>query len=98
MAPTLSTTSTTWPRRKKLLAAAGYTNGLYSKSWTANTTTFGSSFNNQVEVLEAWSKEVGLRLDRTLLEYNQPNYFYRVRDAQGRFEGLGYRLGVPTPG
>jgi ABC-type transport system substrate-binding protein len=68
---------------KKLLAAAGYPNGLEILS------NYQPNDSQQVQVLEDMSRAVGFRPHTNLIDYDT-QYGPRFRDGRGKFEGWAY--------
>jgi ABC-type transport system substrate-binding protein len=79
---------------KKLLAAAGYANGLNVVSNHITTPNYGADWVKQVEVLEGMASEAGFKFTLNPVNFNT-NWVPEFREAKGNFEGLSYR-GVPA--
>jgi ABC-type transport system substrate-binding protein len=72
---------------KKLLAAAGYSNGFDTLSnYVGGPELFPDK--RQFAVLDAMAAEVGIRSKPNLIDYAK-EYIPTIRDAQGQFEGWG---------
>ncbi len=80
---------------KKLLAAAGYANGVDIESHVVSS-GFGPDFDKWVEILEGFAAAAGFRLTPNLIDY-QTNYVPNYRDASGRFAGNAYRALGASP-
>jgi peptide/nickel transport system substrate-binding protein len=80
---------------KKLLAAAGYANGLDVTSSYIAGTQLGADFQKTVEVREEMTRQAGFRTAANLVDYTQ-EYLPKYRDGQGKHEGWTYRSGVPS--
>jgi peptide/nickel transport system substrate-binding protein len=77
---------------KKLLAAAGYPDGIDVTSSYIGGPQLGSDFQRQVGVCDEFSKEAGFRPTAHVIDYTSeyvPNY----RDSNGKFDGWAYRAG-----
>ena len=79
---------------KKLLAAAGYEDGVDVESRYIGGPQLGSNWQTQIEVTEAMAREVGFRPTATLIDY-QKEYGPMIRDGHGQFEGWGYTSSAP---
>jgi ABC-type transport system substrate-binding protein len=80
---------------KKLLAAAGFPNGL-DTTWTYNTTNYGVDWPNKNQVLVPMMQEGGIRAKINPVDYAAeyiPNY-YRGR---GDFDGISVSNGGSRP-
>jgi ABC-type transport system substrate-binding protein len=76
---------------KKLLAAAGHTNGVQSTSnWPP--TGYGTDLGKKVEILEGMALEAGFQMTTNNLPFNGA-WVPQVRDARGNFDGVAYRSG-----
>jgi len=85
---------------KKLLAAAGYPNGLTADlNWTPNQ--YGSRYENTVQILQGLVKEIGLEAKSTPREYTSdyiPNVYYSYTgDSTKGFNGMIYRAELAYP-
>jgi ABC-type transport system substrate-binding protein len=80
---------------KKLLAAAGFPNGLDVVSNEAAGTNYGLAYAPQVEAIHGMVAEAGFNLDR--LQHQAPAPWNAdFRDSHGYFEGVAFRL-TPVP-
>lgn len=80
---------------KKLLAAAGYANGVELQSHVVSS-GFGPDFLKLIEILEGFAAEVGFKLTPHLTDY-QTDYVPNYRDSSGRFSGIAYKSGPASP-
>jgi len=80
---------------KKLLAAAGYSNGVEIKSTFFTSGQNGADYVKFIEVFEGMVGEAGVRLSKNIINYN--DYLDTIRDSWGRYEGLAYKLGPGAP-
>jgi peptide/nickel transport system substrate-binding protein len=80
---------------KKLLAAAGYADGLkFISSYIAGT-QLGPDFQKTVEVRQDMLREVGFDPQTNLIDYTQ-EYLPKYLTSAGKFDGLVYRSGVAS--
>jgi ABC-type transport system substrate-binding protein len=80
---------------KKLLSAAGYSNGFeYTNHWP-NTPAFGAAFPKQVDVIEAFEGELGLKVSSDPIDYNL-KYLPDFVTKRGQHEGICFTLGAVT--
>jgi ABC-type transport system substrate-binding protein len=80
---------------KKLLSAAGYANGFeYTNHWP-NTPAFGAAFPKQVEVIEAFQADLGLKVTSDPIDYNL-KYLPEYVTKRGQHEGVLIALGAVT--
>jgi len=79
---------------KKLLAAAGYTNGIEVKSNYISGPELGSSWQKTIAVTEEMSRAVGFKPTANLIDY-QKEYGPVIRDGHGKFDGWGYTSSAP---
>ncbi|HWO72981.1 MAG TPA: ABC transporter substrate-binding protein [Dehalococcoidia bacterium] len=79
---------------KKLLAAAGFANGLELMSSGPRGTEYGVNFPREVEVREGMQAEIGVRFIPNRIDY-QTEFIPKFRDVNGQFEGVAYRSGPP---
>ena len=77
---------------KKLLAAAGYANGLDVTSSYIGGTQLGSDFQRQCSVTDEFAKEAGFRVKVNIIDYTS-QYLSTYRDGNGKYEGWLYRAG-----
>ena len=80
---------------KKLLAAAGFPNGLDLTSTFISGTQYGVDFARQVEVRQGFNNDAGIRFNNVLIDY-QTEFIPRYRDSNGEFDGIAYRSGPPA--
>ena len=80
---------------KKLLAAAGYANGIEVLSNYISGPELGSDWQKTIQVTEAMAAEVGFRPKANLIDY-QKEYGPVIRDGKGRFDGWGYTSSGPS--
>jgi peptide/nickel transport system substrate-binding protein len=81
---------------KKLLAAAGFPNGIDVTSTFLRGTEYGADFHRQVEVRQGMNTEAGIRFENNPVDY-QTEFIPKFRDSNGNFEGISYRSGPPAP-
>jgi peptide/nickel transport system substrate-binding protein len=77
---------------KKLLAAAGYPNGVSVDSIYIGGTQLGSDFQRRVGVMDTFTQDVGFKVSPKVIDYTA-EYVPILRDSNGKFEGWGYRAG-----
>jgi ABC-type transport system substrate-binding protein len=77
---------------KKLLAAAGYANGVDVISSYNSGPQFGADFQRQVGVCDEFAKEAGFRIKPNLIDYTS-QYLTSYRDSHGKYDGWLYRAG-----
>lgn len=80
---------------KKLLAAAGFANGVNAVSNQIGSTDYGLLYARQIEVIEGMANEVGFTFTKAIHGYTT-NWNPDIRDSRGFFEGLAYRQ-TPIP-
>ncbi|HLF76367.1 MAG TPA: ABC transporter substrate-binding protein [Dehalococcoidia bacterium] len=80
---------------KKLLAAAGYANGVEVQSNHFTTTQFGLAFPKNVEVWEGMIAEAGFKFKKNIIDYS--GEYLALRDTNGKFNGVSYKIGPPAP-
>jgi ABC-type transport system substrate-binding protein len=80
---------------KKLLAAAGFANGLDILSNHFTTGEHGTDFVKLIDLFEGMAGEAGFRFKKNIIPYNQ--YLQSFRDANGAFDGVTYKSGPPAP-
>ena len=80
---------------KKLLAAAGFANGLTVTSNQISDQSYGPLYAKYIEVLEGMTGEAGFKFDKKLQGY-ATNWMPEFRDGHGYFDGVAYRL-TPYP-
>jgi ABC-type transport system substrate-binding protein len=76
---------------KKLVSAAGYTDGVPVTSNSFTTAEYGIDFPKQAEVLEGMAAEAGFKFVKNIVNYNTA-FIPQFRDSKGNFEGLSYKL------
>jgi ABC-type transport system substrate-binding protein len=80
---------------KKLMAAAGFANGVSMDSHEAAGTNYGLNYASQIEVVSQMAAEAGFKFSRQQYAAPAPwNADYR--DSRGYFDGIAYRL-TPVP-
>jgi peptide/nickel transport system substrate-binding protein len=77
---------------KKLLAAAGYPNGVSVSSIYIGGTQLGSDFQRRVGVMDTFTADAGFKVSPRVIDYTA-EYVPILRDSNGKFEGWGYRAG-----
>ena len=75
---------------KKLVAAAGFANGVDVESFHITTAENGVDFPKWVEVLNGMAADAGIRVKTVPVAF--ATEYQRVRDARGNFEGMSQRL------
>jgi ABC-type transport system substrate-binding protein len=80
---------------KKLLAAAGFADGLELTSNHFTTSEHGADFVKLIELWESMTSESGFKYRKNILTYN--DYLRNFRDTQGKWSGVTYKLGPPAP-
>jgi peptide/nickel transport system substrate-binding protein len=80
---------------KKLLAAAGFPNGLEVMA-TAPSTGAGSGITT-IEARQSMNGDAGLKFKTNLIPY-QTDFIPNYRDARGDFEGIAYKGGIEISG
>jgi ABC-type transport system substrate-binding protein len=80
---------------KKLLAAAGYPNGMTLVSSRVAGTQYGANFHKGVEVREGMNAEAGFKFTPNIIDY-QTEFIPNYRDTKGEFEGVSYKSGPPA--
>ncbi len=81
---------------KKLLAAAGFPNGVDVNTYYIATPQYGSTFPNQAEVQAGFARDVGFRVKIDNPDYQTswlPNYYY----GKGNFSGIAIGADNPEP-
>jgi peptide/nickel transport system substrate-binding protein len=73
---------------KKLLAAAGHSNGVQVESITSGS-SYGVDFPKWVDVAEGMAADAGFRFNKTVVPFAE--FGTRYRDVQGKYEGVSYR-------
>jgi peptide/nickel transport system substrate-binding protein len=79
---------------KRLLAAAGFPNGLEVVSHV-NQTGYGADHPKQVEVLDQMAVEAGFKPTIDSVVNYQGDFAPKYRDSQGNFEGWSFKIGAP---
>jgi len=80
---------------KKLLAAAGYANGLEVVSTFISGANYGTDYQRQIEVLQGMNADAGFKFKNNAIDYTS-EFLPKYRDARGQHEGLTYKQG-PRP-
>ena len=80
------------PEAKKLLAAAGYPNGVDVTSSYIGGPQLGADFQRQVGVTDEFAKEAGFRIKVNTIDYTSA-YLTIYRDGNGKYDGWLYRAG-----
>lgn len=78
---------------KKLLAAAGFSNGLDVDANYVTTGQYGPDFNTEIEILLGFIREAGFRSKVVPSNWNG-DWRTKFADSQGDFEGLSFRLAL----
>jgi ABC-type transport system substrate-binding protein len=79
---------------KKLLAAAGYSDGIEVRSNYISGPELGSSWQKQIQVTEDMARQAGFKPTPNLIDY-QREYGPVIRDGHGKFDGWGYTSSAP---
>ena len=80
---------------KKLLSAAGHAAGFeYPSAWP-NFPAFGPNFPRQIEVMDSFNRELGLKPQSVPLDYNI-DYLPKYVTMRGQHEGIAFTLGAVT--
>ena len=80
---------------KKLLAAAGFANGITVASNYVGPEGYGPTTLKHIDVIEGMEAEAGFKFDKKLQSY-AGNWMPEFRDSHGYFDGVAYRL-TPYP-
>lgn len=80
---------------KKLLAAAGFPNGVEIQSNHITTSQLGITFPKDIEIWEGMMAEAGFRFKKNIIDYS--GEYLKIRDTNGDFAGIGYKTGPPAP-
>jgi len=80
---------------KRLLAAAGYANGLPVISNYISGRQLGTDHQKQIQVLEQMAAEAGFQPSANLIDY--VSEYPKFRDGRGKFTGWAY-VSTPAPG
>jgi peptide/nickel transport system substrate-binding protein len=80
---------------KKLMAAAGFPNGVSMDSHEAAGTNYGLNYAPQIEVVNGMAAEAGFKFTRQQYQAPAP-WNAEFRDSRGFFDGIAYRL-TPVP-
>jgi peptide/nickel transport system substrate-binding protein len=80
---------------KKLLAAAGFADGVELISNHFTTSEHGPDFVKLIELWEAMTGEAGFKYKKNIIQYT--DYLRNFRDTQGKWSGVSYKLGPPAP-
>jgi peptide/nickel transport system substrate-binding protein len=81
---------------KKLLAAAGFPNGVDVESIQASNSTYGIDYPKWIEVAEGMASDAGFRFKTTIVPFAE--FGTKYRDIQGKYEGVSYRSLPSTSG
>jgi peptide/nickel transport system substrate-binding protein len=73
---------------KKLLAAAGHSNGLTIKSQRITTNAIGDLYRH-AEAMEGMALDAGFKIQVSAVDY-ATDYIPKIRDANGQYEGIGF--------
>jgi peptide/nickel transport system substrate-binding protein len=76
---------------KKLVAAAGYPNGLDIDAQYVTTGQYGANFNNQVEIIMSFARDAGMRMTTKPVGFTT-DWRPAVADTQGDFDGISFRI------
>jgi ABC-type transport system substrate-binding protein len=77
---------------KKLLAAAGYANGLDYNSTYPEGTAYGAAFPAQLEIMQGMAQEAGFRGKNNPINYTA-EFIPKYRDGRGQHDGMAYKIG-----
>jgi ABC-type transport system substrate-binding protein len=77
---------------KKLLAAAGYPNGVETTSTYIGGTQLGADFQRTVGVTDTFTADAGFKVTPKVIDYTA-EYVPSIRDGNGKFDGWAYRAG-----
>jgi len=80
---------------KKLMAAAGFANGISMDSHEAAGTNYGLTYAPQIEVVHGMAAEAGFKFTRNQHQAPAP-WNAEFRDSRGFFDGIAFRL-TPVP-
>jgi peptide/nickel transport system substrate-binding protein len=80
---------------KKLLAAAGFADGLEIISNHFTTTENGVDYVKFIDLFESMATEAGFRFKKNIIAYQ--DYLRSFRDSHGAFPGTAYKLGPGAP-
>jgi ABC-type transport system substrate-binding protein len=80
---------------KKLLSAAGFASGFEYPAMWPNFPLFGPNFPKQIEVMNGFNQELGLKPKSEPLDYNL-GYLPNLVTKRGQHEGIGFTLGAVT--
>jgi ABC-type transport system substrate-binding protein len=80
---------------KKLLAAAGFPNGLELTSNHFTTSENGVDYVKFIDLFESMAAESGFRFKKNIIAYQ--DYLRSFRDSHGAFAGTAYKLGPGAP-
>jgi peptide/nickel transport system substrate-binding protein len=83
------------PDAKKLLAAAGFSEGLELTSNHITSTENGADYVKYLSLFESMAAESGFKFKKNIMSYD--NYFNNIRTGQGKFTGISYKLGPINP-
>jgi ABC-type transport system substrate-binding protein len=80
---------------KKLLSAAGYGSGFEYENHWPNFPLFGPNFPKQMQVIESFNAEIGLRPKSDPIDYNL-RYLPDFVTKRGQHQGIAITLGAVT--
>jgi len=83
------------PEAKKLLTAAGFAQGIEYPSHFVLNSPFAPTYAQEVEVMDGYAREIGLKPKPTGLDYNI-DYLQKFITQQGMHTGILYRAGAVT--
>jgi len=83
---------------KKLLAAAGYSDGpeMISNYAVGGIGLYGPDYVKYVDIWEGMAKDAGFKVTRKEINYTT-DFLPKIRDSQGVFGGHSYKTGPPPP-
>jgi ABC-type transport system substrate-binding protein len=79
---------------KKLMSAAGY-NGQEIVTNIISGPDYGVDYHKHVDIMEGFAVEGGFKFSRNAMPY-QTEFIPKIRDAQGNFDGITYKLLTPS--
>ena len=81
---------------RKLLAAAGFPNGISVISNQIGSNDYGADYAKYIEVMEGMASDAGFQFQKEIQNYST-NWMSEFRDSHGFFEGVAYRALPRTP-
>jgi len=81
---------------KKLLAAAGFANGLDIVAHYITTAQYGVDFQKWIEIVLGFGNDVGFRWKNEAPGYTQ-DWRPKYADAKGRYSGVAFRIDTGPP-